>query len=245
MLNSITPSIENDFINGGIRLKSKAKVEDLGNIASIVISRRESSKSEWVKVYAKDIAHVEDLNFDLLDILTLSGITYNYSIDLMSVDSIVPLETEIFENIKSQFYGLLVGNFDKFYVAGTNFKTETKRNMQVEYVTTLAGRYPYRICNAETNYTTGSSSGLFLKLTENKKNFIPDDNNSYSNEVLNFLCDGTSKIIKTHDGQIWYVSIDGNPRKVYSEFLGLNALEFSWTEIGEIPQAGMVVMAGE
>lgn len=245
MLNSISVSIENDYIHGGIRIKSTSNVNKIGDIASVVISRRPVSSSIWADVYVIEVNGAEDLSFDLLDILALSGTAYNYNIDLMPTGSIIPLESEVFYNIKFKFEGLFIGNFERFYVAGTNFKTETKRNMQVEYVTTLSGKYPYRVSNSETNYTTGSSSGLFLKLTDNQKSFEPDYNHSYSNEVLEFLCDGGSKILKTHDGQMWYVSIDGNPNKIYSDYEGMNALQFNWTEIGEVPASGMIRMAGE
>ena len=245
MLTSISVTIENDYINGGVRIKSDSNINEIGDIASVVISRRPVLSSVWTDVYVIEVDSAEDLSFDLLDILTLSGTAYNYNIDLMPAGSIIPLESEVFYDIKFKFEGLFVGNFERFYVAGTNFRTETKQNMQVEYVTTLAGKYPYRVCNSDTNYATGTSSGLFLRLTDDKRSFVPDDNHEYSNEVLEFLCDGTSKILKTHDGQMWNVSIDANPNKVYSDYTGMNALQFSWTEIDSVPTSGMIRMAGE
>lgn len=240
MLTYIYINFENDPRNCGVKIQSFALKNRIDNISKIVISRKEVNSYSWKDIHVIDVNSVSDLTFECLDILTLSGKTYSYNVELMSSSSVMPIETELHEGITTHFEGLFVGDFEKYYVAGTNYKTETKRNMQVEYVTTLSGRYPFRISNADTNYTTGTSSGLFLKLDSTGKSFIPDDHHEYSNEVLDFLCDGNAKILKTHDGQAWYVSIDGNPNKVYSEFYGMNALQFNWTEIGELPTTGMV-----
>ncbi len=130
---------------------------------------------------------------------------------------------------------LFVGNASKSYVALSNFRTEIARNNSVEYVTTLRSKYPYAVRNGEVNYTTGVSKGLFLRLAPNGRNFLPDYDHSFATEIINFLSDGTPKIVKMLNGQEWYVSIDGNPREIYSEFLGAHEIEFSWTEIGAVP----------
>lgn len=245
MLTTISVQIENDPYNGGIRIKAYPSTTSYGEVASVVISRKESSKRDWTDVYTIKVSSIKDLTFDLLDIVTKSGTEYSYNIELMSSDGIMPIESQMFENIKFKFEGLFIGNFSKCYVAGTNFKTETKRNTNVEYVNTLSGKYPYRVSNADTDYITGTSSGLFLKLSANRRSFEPDCNHSFSDEVLDFLCDGSNKILKTHDSQMWCVSIDSNPSKVYSDYHGMNSIQFAWTEIEQLPTSGMLRMVGD
>lgn len=244
MLTLISVQIENDPHSCGIRIKSSLKTDTIENISSVVISRKEATKATWRDIYTIEVTKLGNLAFELLDISTKSGTEYIYNIDVYGKNSQLPIEFEQFDSIKCKFDSLYVGDTNKGYFAATNFKTETKRNTQVEYVTTLSGKYPHRISNSDTDYTTGTSTGLFLKLSEDKKRLEPDYDHSYSDEVLNFLCDGKNKIIKTHDGQIWYVSIDGSPNKVYSDYIGMNAIQFSWTEIGSVPTYGMVRMAG-
>lgn len=246
-MNSISVLAANNSYEGGITIHSTALATSLttseGTITGITISRKavESGAADglglWQDLKTISVSTVSDLNFNLLDILTLSGTMYNYKVAVMSGSTEV--EYEYLWNIKCTFEGLFIGDFSEHYLAQSNFKTETKRNMAVEYVTTLSGKHPYRVSNSNLNYTTGTSAGLFLELSSDKRRLMPDTYHRYSNKVLDFLCDGNSKILKTHDGQGWYVSIDKEPMKVYSDYQGMNALQFAWTEIGEMPVSGM------
>lgn len=240
MLTYIKATIQNNPYIGGLVIKSIANVEEIGDVASIVISRKRSDSSSWEQIHIVNVKAVEDLSFELVDYITLSGVSYSYAIDLMNANNSTPIESGLFENILCVFEGLFIGNAQRQYVAGSNFKTTVKRNTLKDYVTTLAGKYPYAVSNSELNYSTGSSSGLFLKYSLETKRFIPDVDHSYANEILDFLIDKTSKIIKTHDGQMWYVSIDANPSEVYSEYIGAHSISFNWTEIGEVPNLGLV-----
>ena len=240
MLTYINVTIENNPYKGGLVVKSTSNVDNIGDVASIVISRKRSDSNKWEEIHTIPVAAIEDLSFELVDYITLSGVSYDYNFDIMDSAGLIPIEFGIIDNTKCSFEGLFVGNKNAQYIAGANFKTETSRNIQRQYVTTLAGRYPYAVSNADTNYTTGRSSGMFLKLADDLKRLIPDRDHSYASEVLYFLTDGTTKIVKTHDGQAWYVSIDASPKEVYSEFTGGHSIEFAWTEIGELPNIGLV-----
>lgn len=238
MLTYISVSIENQPFKCGVSINATAQKTSTGNVNSIKISRKRHGESSWVDIYTVPISSVADLSFNLLDILVLSGSTYDYNFDLMSGRTIV--ESGRVDNIRCWFEGLFVGDFKQYFVAGTNCRTETQRNTAVEYVTTLSGQYPYRVSNADLNYTTGTSSGLFLELDSIHNHFIPDTYHQFSNKVLDYLADGQEKILKTHDGQAWMITVDANPHKAYSGFYGMNPIEFAWTEIGELPPFGMI-----
>ena len=239
MLSYISVEIKNNPYRGGIEIISTAQSDTIGNITSVRITRKVYKKIGWTDVYTKDIESVNDLNFKLVDIATVSGTSYSYGIDLLYGNNII--ESGLVENIECQLEGLFIGNFDKQYIAGTNFETDARRNTQVEYVTTLAGRTPYRVSNAATNYSTGQSRGLFLKVTNDGKKFIPDYNHDYSKEILDFLTDGTDKILKTNDGEAWFVSIDSGAASPFNEhYYGMNEIRFNWTEVGDLPPFGMV-----
>lgn len=236
----ISVEAKNNQYRGGIELISTAITDSIENVTSIKISRKEHGKVGWADVYTIDIENLSDLNFKLFDILTISGKTYSYGFDIMYGNQVIWQESA--NDVECWFDGLFIGNFDVQYIAGTNFETNARRNNQVEYVTTLAGRTPYRVSNAETNYSTGQSSGLFLKVTEDGKKFIPDYYHDYSKEVLDFLTDGTDKILKTNDGEAWLVSIDSGSSSPFNDhYTGMNSIKFSWTEIGDLPPFGMVV----
>ena len=240
MLTYITVTVENNCYRGGIEIKSTVATDSVGSVSSILISRKDRSKTGWTELYTRAIESVEDFNFNLFDITAISGKSYDYAFDVKAGNNVI--ESQIIDNINCWFDGLFVGNFNEQYIAGSNYKTDTKRNTEVNYVTTLGSRTPYRVSNGLSNYTTGTSEGLFLKVTSDGKRFIPDVDHSYSTQVLDFLSDGTGKILKTHDGQIWYISIDNTPATPYNNgFEGMNSVTFSWTEIGDVPVFGAVV----
>jgi len=58
------------------------------------------------------------------------------------------------------------------------------------------------------------------------------------------LSDGTDKILKTSDGEVWYVSVDPGINITSDDhFIGSNKIEFNWTEIGDVPVLKKVVSA--
>lgn len=241
MLTYMSATIENDPYNGGIRITGNKSGSSIGSIKKLVVSRKIYGTSSWTDIYTKNITNANDFNIALLDITAKPEYSYSYTISLNGTNTTI--EFQIYDNIKCVLDGLFVGNFDKQYVAYTNAETDTKKNNQVNYVVTLAGRTPYRVANSQVNYTTGSSSGLFTKLTVDKKKLVPDYNREYTNEILDFLTDGTAKILKTNDGDIWYVSIDDGANAGFNDrYFGMNGISFNWTEIGDVPPFGMVVL---
>lgn len=224
---------------GGIIIVSHTNVGFINSTYDLYIHRLPSGGTGMVTIYSKVIQSIYDLEFSLVDILAKSGTEYDYFVELKSGDQIV--ESDVFSSVLFNFEGLLISDFNKYYVAGLNFKTENvKKNRSVEYVTTLSGRCPFQVINAANNYYTGTSSGLFLKLSENGKQFEPDSYHEYFKEVMEFLCNGSPKVLKTHDGIMLYVAIDDSPNEIYSDFWGMNAIQFNWTEIGDLPESVVV-----
>ena len=239
MLTCMNVSITNNHLRGGIEIKSKKTNVLLPNITNVKILRKEYRSVIWTLMYTVDISSADDLNFSLFDILTKSNKRYSYSFDVMSENTI--LESQIFDGIECWFDGLFVGNFDHQFFAFGNCDTDSRRNTSVEYVETLASRTPYRVANANINYVTGKSSGLFFDIDLNDQ-FVPDYNHEYSENVVDFLTDNTAKILKTSDGQMWYISVDDTVTLPFHDrYIGKNEIEFNWTEIGDIPITGMVI----
>lgn len=239
-LSSVTVTIENNPYIGGIEIHSAANATELGNINKLVILRKVGDAAKWNTIASIDVSAVSDLTFNKTDILTLAGEKYSYTVDLKNGDTI--LETAEVGEVECWFDGLFIGDFEQQYMAGTNFKTDYMTNQSVEYVQTLNSKYPFRVSNGITDYCTGTSEGLFLELTDDKKGFKPDTYHAYTDKVLDFLRDGGTKILKTHDGHGWCVTIDSQPSKVYSDYIGMNAISFKWTEIDDFPTSGL---AGE
>ena len=238
MLSSISVTISSNTKTGMIDIQSTTSLQNLGTISKITILRSIANAGDYSIVKTIEPTTVDDLKFHLADIGGVSGKTYDYVVYVYKQDTLIPAESDLFEDLICKVDGLFIGDGTAQYFAVANFKTEHVRNIQVEHVTTLSGRLPYRISNADTNYETGTSSGLFMYIQG--CTLIPDYNHTLSKEILDWLTDGNSKVLKTHDGQAWVISIDDKPAENYSEFLGAHTVEFDWVEIGELSEVQLV-----
>lgn len=259
-LTKISVTIENNPDKGGIEIKSELTGVTASDIDQVVIKRAEDASTSgvdinyWETIYSFTVEDVDDLEFDLLDILALSTHKYKYSIDLNAENQLMPsgysvVESETFGDnpdngdppFLCEFDGLLIGTFSTQYMSVADWTNEYVRHTSVEYVNTLAGRTPYRVSNSDNNYCTGEVSGLFMKKINNK--LVPDYNHMHTERVIDFLTDGTQKLLKTGDGMIWCVSIDSDVNAPFHErFIGKNEIRFNWTETGDVPPFGMVIL---
>lgn len=223
-----------------IRIVSQSSADNIGNINTMSIQRRESGTTSWQELKQIAVTDVTSLNFTADDILPLSGRSYDYRVQLLN--DATPVESELFEGISFFCNGMFLGDFQQRYIGRADITTDSRKNIAVEYVTTLSGKYPFRVSNSEMNYTTGTTTALFLPLEPSGKRLTRDDYLVTAQRVLDFLCDGGEKILRLTDGRGWYVTIDNNPRIVSSNYWGASPIEFSWTEIGDLPTAGLAVI---
>lgn len=240
MLTYLQVTLNNNPMRGGIEINSTTLKSNIGSVNKVKILRKNIDEIAWNTIKEIPITASSDLTFSYLDITVASRNTYRYSIDVMNSSTLI--ESQILNDVDCWFEGCFVGNFNKQYITGTNFEVESSIQGEIAYVTTLGSRTPYRVSNALTSYSTGSCSGHFFELTGDGKRIVPDDNYKHTNAVANFLTDGTGKILKTTDGQMWYVSIDSGVSKPFNDnYTGMNSIEFNWTEIGDVPVIGLAV----
>ena len=233
-------TLENDPYKCGITIKTTGLKDPGSDIDELQIKRSTNPSPILHQIFAAEITDIESLSMELFDLSAWSERNYYYYFDLLK-DGVV-VESWTSDRIRCEFDGLFVGNLDQQYVAVANVNIDVKRNTESEYVQTLNGRTPYKVSNSNLNYATGSVSGMFLELTNDKKKFKPDTTNIRSRDIVNFLTDGTTKILKTNDGRSWYVSIDDTvSQPSNNNYQGMVTLEFDWTEIDEMPFIGMVV----
>lgn len=236
-LYSATLTADNNPYTGCIDVKIR-KGGSLGaNIAYLKLYRKETNYSgSFELLYKKPISAIEDLDIDITDITVKSGCNYMYSLDLLTGEE---ASASIKENGSATsscwFDGLFVGDFDVQHMAQLNCSTSHDRKTEVNYITTLASRTPYRVSNSNVNYTTGKSSGLFLELDQ-YNNLISGDNCNYTNRIVDYLSDGNEKVLKTSDGGMWYVTIDDDISVDFDDYYkGMRSVSFDWTEIGDVP----------
>lgn len=201
------------------------------NAVEITIRRTDGGGNQ-VDIKTMSVSSVADLTFTIDDYSCVPGREYTYSCAVV-YDNSGRLAWDG-PTLSCRLDGLFIGNDDKQYVAQANFEVEHERNTMVEYVTTLASKYPYRVSNSAANYSSGTARGLFMRYNPNNNTLTPDYDHTLATEIIDFLTDGTDKILKTHDGLAFCVGINSNPKEEYSEFMGAHLVSFDWTEIGSI-----------
>ena len=116
----------------------------------------------------------------------------------------------------------------------------------MNYVQTIHAAYPHAVSNGNQQYYTGSFSGIFLEMGDDCQ-FIKEYSSAglYREKVKRFLANKVPKVIKTKEGDLWCVQINGAIRDEYGEYPGIAALSFDWTEIKAPPTYGIVVIAND
>lgn len=237
-LTSIEFSVLNNEYKGYVEISSVLISEPSSNISYALLYRRPSNiGADYIKIYEKEISSADDLSFYCKDLNTRSGTSYDYYIELTDGNDVGYTTYEYGDmlGVESWFDGLFVGDESTQYLAPLDCETSTSKNTQLNYVTTLSGRTPYRISNTNLNYITGQSSAIFMPLDQNMDP-IKQNTKEYTNQVVDFLSNGESKILKTSDGDIWYVSIDENIQIDFNNYYkGYYRVLFNWAEIDEVP----------
>lgn len=243
-LSSVAMEIVNNPIKGYVEYVSTKQENPSEEIMYVLIYRKKhNTDQDYIRVYEKVIVSLDSLTFTDYDITARSGTSYDYLIELTDGNEAgyQVIEYGRVENVTCWFDGLFIGNDEKQYLAPLNCSTSYARNTQANYVMTLNGRTPYRISNANTNYATGQSSALFAMLDEHNQPVVAGAR-EYVEEAIDFLTDGTQKVLKTSDGDAWYVSVDSTVNVPSNDhYIGLDMIDFSWTETGDLPVLKKVV----
>lgn len=198
----------------------------------IVISRREVGKKNWVALYDKEVHEIKDFNIHLVDKYNRAKTTYEYKMSsyLNGVEN-----TTIIENIYSDFNGMYITDKDCLYGTIYNLDTcDTTRNISTNTLGLLNSKYAHVVSNSESNYDSGTTSGLFVSIE--KKNdelqLISDPNQR--DDIKNRLGEKKPLILKIHDGRIWMMKVSGEINDSQDGHPDLRRISFSWAEIGDL-----------
>lgn len=226
----------------GIQVDSVSTDVSPGTVTEIKVKRRVLGATTWDDIWSKGIETPADFTFNIIDYGAKSQYPYEYGI--FPYDG----ETEGAPEILSatcEFDGIYISDSTATYIGVLNisYTPPTKNNDKV-YITPLTGQFPFVVNKGLKNYGTGSVEGIFVP-ANNVCDVTAVYLTSYEmrdnrNAFLDFLSNGLFKHIKTYDGQMWKVSIDGMPKENTSEHYGAANTTFNWTEVG-IPDNLVVV----
>ena len=94
--------------------------------------------------------------------------------------------------------------------------------------------YPTVYTNSDTNYTSGSTSGCFLKFDFDTCTIDTSGGIKYRKDVMQWLCNNKAKILKLNDGRIYLIKITGKPTDISEGHEDLRRISFEWVEIGDV-----------
>lgn len=239
----LTMSVKNVYHDACIELSCIGTGEPPGDITKVKLKRRLQGTSSWIVIGEIPIAAVGDFTFKVRDYNTKS----RYSYDYMAMPSKGDIETiGIISSIKCEFDGFFIGDDFGHYVCTLNPKVDSQPNGEAAVLTTLGSQYPFVIENSMADYESGTASGLFLPRVAGR-DFSAEDAQTvgalmYKQEIVAWLKNRQKKVLKTFDGQVWYIRVKNRPSMQRSDFDGASEISFEWVEIGAPPATGVVVV---
>ena len=200
----------------------------IDELSSMLLKRREVGTYEWLTLAEFPITNIDDMLITYTDRFAETNKQYEYM--LVAITQNVDDSSFNSDTINSLFDGIVIAEKDIAYRAYIYDYVPTERNQTTSVITTLKGRYPYVIKNAETNYTSGQVHAAFFPLIECEPNYDYFTNTAYREELSDFLTNGKPKVLKLDDGRSWIVSIVDNIQ--HSEN-GMLYTDFSFVQTGD------------
>ena len=180
------------------------------DLHEIKLKRREigADQKPWVLLYEQLAGH-GNINFVYNDYFARGRETeYEYAlVPVLSDGTELPY---IKTTVQSKFYGAIITDGTvSYHILLDPSITETDRNRQSSVVTTLNRKYPFVFFGGKSNYTSGSFSGTAIRYLKNDT-FDVAHSHWYREDMIDWLTNGGTKILKIEDGRIWMIAIDGN-----------------------------------
>lgn len=202
----------------------------LSQINTVRIKRRKVGDYEWTTIFEIPITKESDLRFTKYDKFAQSGINYEY----VSVPVLNNVEGNSSSNtVLSEFEGIFIIGQDKSFNTILKTGVTQQKNRPSSIINTIDRKYPFVISNGLNNYYSGTASGMFLEVDSDDLTWKYYDGWKYRNNLMDFLCDGTPKILKHYDGRIWMISVTGTPSEAVQDQNDIVITSFDWVEIGD------------
>lgn len=220
----------------GIEIACTKHAEAPEDATSVVLRRRISGSGAYTDIATITITTPDNLTFTCTDYNVVTGTSYDY----LAVPYVGETEgTGVGATVACSFDAVYISDTTGAWIAGLDVKVECQKNLTVEYQKTLAGVYPHRINNTANNYMSGTVTGLFVPIVANALSWTTAA--AYKRSLLEMLCNGQNKTLKTHQGDIWTVGINGNPKIDQNDTFAAATITFEWTEVAAAPTTGVVM----
>lgn len=181
----------------------------------------------------------QDLDFIFADYYVASGMQYEY-ICYPQIGGAWGVGCS--GDVTCRFDGLWIGNLDEQFACHLNAECTPMLNFNMNYVQTFHATYPHAISNGNMQYYSGSAKGIFVEIDEDC-NFMIETATQYRRKLEAFLANKKTKVLRTGKGDIWTVQINGKVQEEETQYQGVGATVFEWTQVADAPSYGIVVIS--
>ena len=207
-------------------------------MTAIRIKRKSETQITWKTIHEHPVSSFDDLTVTFEDRNTVAGKHYIYAaIPVVNSREAVGVAGEI----TAKFTGWYLADKTAEYEVGLNVTFSKKKNTSLAFIQTLGSKYPYAVSNGNLNYYTGNFSAIFLPRRADGE-FTKEGSHKFKDEVIEFLSNGLAKILKSEEGVAMKIRVNESVDLNHSEYPGAAEISFSFTEIGDLPETGLVVV---
>lgn len=209
--------------------------EELGNIDSIRIKRKDETNNTWITLYEEDVTVGEDLNIYHRDYGVPKGIEQTYALV-----PVLPNGDEgeyVIDTVTPNWNGVFISDGEKcFKLYSSVSYGSVPRNTPVGVLNPIGSQYPIVITNSTNDYRSGMLSGMLLGYNYEKTRVINRvDIVKQTNDYIDFLKNGKTKFITDWNGNCWVVRLTDSPTIDFNvaNTNGISTVKFSWVEQGK------------
>lgn len=221
----LNAKFDRDLEGGSVGFSTK-------NTDTIVIQTREKGELIWKTIFVIPINSNEDFNF-------IKNYFYSRNLSLNEYKLISQINgienSSVIVECKTEFDGFFI--VDKENVYGTVFNiniTDTTQNTNNTTIELYGNKYPSVYTYSDTNYISGTTSGCFIKYNMETCQVDKEGGVKYRENIMKWLCNDKSKILKLEDGRIFLIKVVGKPSDTNDGHIDLRRISFDWVEIGDI-----------
>ena len=206
----------------------------LSQTSGLRIKRRKVGEFKWITIYENSAltGDVSDFTFEIFDRYARSNVEYEYGIAIIcnGIESATSIA-----RARSAFDGLCVMDREQIFHTLLETEVTVQQNQGSVYVAPLSSKYPFVVHNGRTNYASGTATGLFA-LPDHSTGEYPvnfEDTHMHRRNLMDFLCNGSTKLLKYFDGRMWLVDIIENPSENAMDHKNMILTSFEWAEVGD------------
>lgn len=232
-----TLTLENLPMSGAVKITAVTTGTSPGTVNNVKIRRRYNGTTIWTTIATVQIAVKADFSFVAFDYGCKSGRKYDYALFPATGDS---YGIGVINTVDCTLSGLFIGDKKGQFVAMGSPNCSATKNGNATIIKPLYSRFPHEIRNGDSNYSTGTASGLFLPIIDGCK-FTRIGSRELKDRVIELLCNGRKKILKMPDGRAWWVAVGNNVSESSDTPQDASELSFDWTEIADFETEHLVL----